>query len=290
VKDESKNYTKDIPFLPSTIETVDYSVYDWLFQTMNLSVNTNTGFKPVPIKWVSAERAYIVKKEKETRDSDGTLQYPLISLERASMIKDPTFKGTAWANLPPVNDVKAGSMTIARIINQDKTSNFANADSKRLRRQINFPRKNKKIVYETISIPMPVYMTVMYNINIRTQYQQQMNEIIQPFVTSPGGINFVLLKRDGHHFEGFIQQNFTTNNNVSNMETKERRFETKIELKVLAHLIGGGKNQESPKLVYRQNAVDFKMPRERIIFSDSPEIKNTSGYIGINNAEGIKKE
>ena len=290
MKDESKNFTKDIPFLPSTIETVDFAVYEWLSKTMDLSTNTNTGFKPVPIKWVSAERAFIVKKEKETRDSDGTVQYPLITLERASMIKDPTFKGTAWGNLPPVKDVKGGSMTIAKIVNQDKTSNFANADTKRVRGQINFPRKNKKVVYETISIPMPVYVTIMYNINIRTQYQQQMNEILQPFITNPGGINFVLLKKDGHHFEGFIQQNYNTNNNVSNMETKERRFETKIELKVLAHLIGGDKNQESPKMVYRQNAVDFVIPRERIVFSDSSEIKNSSGYIGIGSLIGVKKE
>ena len=48
--------------------------------------------------------------------------------------------------------------------------------------QINFPMpKNKKAVYETITIPMPVYIDVNYTISVRTEYQQQMNEVHSTF-------------------------------------------------------------------------------------------------------------
>ena len=40
---------------------------------------------------------------------------------------------------------------------------------------------------------------------------------------------------------------------------------TKIDIKVLGYLIGEGKNQETPKLVYRENAVDVKIGRERVV-------------------------
>ena len=41
---------------------------------------------------------------------------------------------------------------------------------------------NNKIVYESISIPMPVYVDVTYNLILRSEYQQQMNEMLTPFI------------------------------------------------------------------------------------------------------------
>ena len=39
-------------------------------------------------------------------------------------------------------------------------------------------------------------------------------------------------------------------------------------MKVLAYLIGGDKNQDTPKTVIRENAVEVKIGRERTILSD----------------------
>ena len=47
-----------IVFEPSTIETVDMAMFEWLNEEMDLHTTTNRGFKKVPVIWVFAERAY----------------------------------------------------------------------------------------------------------------------------------------------------------------------------------------------------------------------------------------
>ncbi len=48
---------------------------------------------------------------------------------------------------------------------------------------------NNKIVYEELTIPIPVYVTVMYTIVLRTEYQQQMNDLVSPFISVTGNRN-----------------------------------------------------------------------------------------------------
>ena len=272
-----------MPFKPSSLETIDFATFDWINDEMDLFCTTNKGFKKTPLVWVSGERSWQLKDHKNLRDDSGALIFPIMTLERSSMAKDPTKKGAFWGNIDPIQDPKGGSITIARQVNPDKTANFANASAYRKRaglvgnegavggQQINFPskqNKNPKIVYNTITIPMPVYVTIDYVISVRTVYQQQMNELVQPFVTIPGGINYVILKKDGHSYEAFVQQDFTPSNNTTEMGEETRIYETKINLKVLGYIVGADKNFEQPKIVKRENAVEVRIPRERVVLGD----------------------
>tara|TARA_Y100001973_G_scaffold35361_1_gene53269 strand:- start:1668 stop:2537 length:870 start_codon:yes stop_codon:yes gene_type:complete len=259
--------------MPSTIETIDESFYQYINEELNIFSTTNKGWNKVPVIWMSAERSHQIKNNKDLRDANSSLILPAITIERTSMIKDPTKKGIYWAHQPPPHhDNKGGSVVIARRLNQDKTSNFANANAYEKRGQINFPKKNNKVVYQTVTIPMPVYVDITYSLTLRTEYQQQMNEIVTPFITKTGGVNYFVFKKDGHTYEAFIQQDFSQDNNVSNLEAEERKYQTKVDIKVLGYLIGEDKNQDQPKIVVRENAVDYKMPRERVITEDSPEL------------------
>jgi hypothetical protein len=257
--------------MPSTLETIDESFFEYVDQNLNIFSTTNKGWKKVPVIWLSAERSYQIKNNKNLRDKNGSIILPAITVERTSMVKDPSKKGTYYGNIPPVNDEKGGSIVIARKINQDKTSNFANADARRTRGQINFPRPNKKVVYQTVTMPMPVYLDITYSLTLRTEHQQQMNEIVTPFITKTGGINYFAFGKDQHQYEGFIQQDFSQENNVASLEVEERMYQTKIDIKVLGYIIGQDKNQEQPKIVVRENAVEYKMPRERVMLGDIPE-------------------
>lgn len=285
---ETESKIIEISFQPSTIETIDYAVFNWIDKELNISSVTNEGWKKVPVIWASAERAYQSKRSKELRDREGTLNFPLITLERQTLEKDLTKKGSIWANIPQVNDEKGGSIMVARRIQQVKTSNFANADSKKRFQQINFPRKNNKVVYETMSMPLPIYVTVFYQAKIRTNYQQQMNEIVQPFITVPQGINNFIIKHEEHKFECFIDSSYENLSNSSGLESEERFFETVIKLKVLGYLIGQDKNQENPKIIIRENAVEVKMPRERIVFGDILEHTGIGELSGIESLKGQK--
>ncbi len=142
--------------------------------------------------------------------------------------------------------------------------------------QLNFPFANKgKVAYETISMPLPTYVMVDYHVVIRTEYQQQINDIITPFITKTGQINNFFINHEGHKFEGFIQGDFGQDSNVAQLNEEERTYETNIKIKILGYLLGEGPNRERPKITIRENAVEVKIPRERVILGDIPQHDST---------------
>ena len=267
---------KEIEVAPSTLESVDRAAYNWLNDKLDAKTLTNKGFRKVPVQWVAGEKVFQAKNNPSLRDSAGALIMPMITLERTSVVKDPARKGTAYANIPNRSDIKGGAITIARTIKQDKTSNFSNATSKNRTGKINFrTRKKEKVVYETISIPMPVYVEITYKISFRAEYQQQMNEMIQGLITQPGGSNYLTIQENNHSYEAFVQSDFALENSVTDMQG-ERSYETTVDLKVLAALIGNGQNQETPTYARRENAVDVKIIRERAILDPEKSIDKLS--------------
>ncbi len=261
----------EIPFQASTLESVDRALFTWLDETLNLFVTTNKGFKKVPVIWSGAERSFHVKNNKERRDLADRIVLPIIVVKRGSMTKNLSNKGTVWANLKGPQDEKGGVIQLARLIQQDKTRNFAQATSRRLEGDLNFPRPNKKVVYETVTIPIPVYIEMNYEIMLKTEYQQQMNQLVTPFITRPGGANYVILRDEGHTYEMFLDQDFTDGSNIDNLGEEEKTFETTVEARVLGHLIGDDKNEEKPKLVVRENIVEVKISRERVMTGEELE-------------------
>ena len=94
-----QDLTRKLHFEPSTIETIDKSVLNYM-EKLNLFSDSNEGWKKVPIIWASAERAYQIKKNKEIRDSQGMLKFPIISIKRNSLVKDMGSKGVFQGNVP----------------------------------------------------------------------------------------------------------------------------------------------------------------------------------------------
>ena len=276
---------KELEIQPSTIETIDRALFDYIDEELDIFCSTNKGFKKVPFIWAGAERAFQIKHNRELRDVNGWLIYPIMSLERTGITKDLAKRGAYYAAVQNVGDLKGGSMTVARTIKQDKTANFANADSKRLilnavgTGQNNFPRENKKVVYETITVPIPVYLEVTYTLTVMSEYQQQINEMITPFMTKTGAVNYFIIEKDNHRFEVFIDSDYALNNNAAALLEDARGYETKINFRVIGYIMGADKNQEQPKIVRRENAVEVKIPREHVIFGDIPENLHVSGNV-----------
>tara|TARA_Y100000310_G_scaffold139777_1_gene139123 strand:- start:3698 stop:4642 length:945 start_codon:yes stop_codon:yes gene_type:complete len=273
----------EIEFMPSTLETIDRAMLGFIDEELNLSVGTNEGFKKVPVLWVTAERAYQLKQNKDIRDSEETLILPLITINRSNVTKEQDFRGTVYANLYPNSDARGGTITVARSINQKKTAEFQNAHSKRKRgpnknvsnKMLNTNKRNmstQRTVYETITMPLPVWVKVAYEITARTEYQQQLNELITPFLTVPG--NSRMPKRihnEGHYYEIFIEGSLSDGSNKASLGMEHRNYETTINIEVLGYLMGDGDNDEKPKIVRRENAVEFRFARERTILGDIPD-------------------
>tara|TARA_R100000808_G_C2114791_1_gene127783 strand:+ start:163 stop:1098 length:936 start_codon:yes stop_codon:yes gene_type:complete len=281
---------------PSTLETIDFAFYDFVNKRLNLAANTNKGWKKVPIIWATPERAFLSKHKGEPPlfDVDGTVIYPIITIERTSVSKELNRKGSFWgASADFVDPIRGGRIMMSRKIKQDKTRNFAVTQNTKQYKdgenntivngspglQPYFPIKdNKKVVYETLNIPMPVYLTLNYKITVTTEYAQQMNQLLSPFATLGGHINSFAIKRDGHKYEAFLQSDFGAISNVSDLGNDERKFESNLNFEVLGYIIGETPNGERPKIVRRQNAVEVKIPRERVILGDIPDYIDDRGF------------
>ena len=281
--EEVASKLQEIELMPSSLETIDKAMLRFVDEELNLFTTTNDGFKKVPVLWVTAERAFQIKHNKDLRDKEETLILPLITVNRTTTTKEMNYRGTVYANLYPVNDAKGGTITIARTINQKKTAEFQNALANRKygedrnvsSKMLNTNKRNMstaKTVYETITMPIPTWVKVMYQISIRTEYQQQMNELIRPFLTVPGNSRMPKrIEAEGHFYEIFIDGGFANNSNQANIGMEQRNYETDISIEVLGYLIGEGENQERPKIVKRENAVEIKLGRERTIVGDIPD-------------------
>ena len=281
-KDVAKQL-QEIEFMPSSLETIDGAMLRFIDEDLNLSTVTNEGFKKVPVLWVTAERAYQIKNNKDLRDKEETLILPLITVNRSSVTKEPNFRGTVFANLYPVDDARGGTITVARQLNQKKTAEFQNAQANRkygpdrnvASKMLNTNKRNMstaKTVYETITIPLPTWVKVQYEITVRTEYQQQLNELIRPFLTVPGNSRMPRrIENEGHFYEVFIDGGLSNNSNKASLGMEQRNYETTIGIEVLGYLIGEGENQEKPKIVRRENAVEVKIGREKSIFGEIPE-------------------
>ncbi len=255
----------------SSIETIDSAMYRWVDEEKNIFCTTNKGWLKVPVLWSTAERAKQSKGHRELRDASGQIILPVVTVERTGVVKDMARRGPYWANIPP-KDKSKNTLTISRKISPEKTRNFQNADAKKKYGQMNFKTEkvNSKVVYEYTTIPQPIYIDVTYKISIWTEYQQQMKEAAQPFMTTGGGINYDIIEDNGYKYEIFIGDAFAQEDNVSSMEEDERKYQTSIEVKVLGILIGDGPNDETPRATTTQNAVEVKIPREREIIDDIP--------------------
>lgn len=267
---------RDIGMLASTIEDIDYAMTSYVKKDLELTTLTNEGRITVPVLWQSPERAFQIKNEKDLRDDRGALKLPLISIERTGITKDPENKGSYRANIySNEHNGRTGRMVIARRIVEDKTRNFAAAAAMRqlpatTEYQKHFPRINKKIVIQTLSIPIPVYLAVEYNIKLSTEYQQQMNDLVAPFIARTGQINSFVMRRNGHIYEAFIDSTFAHNNNVATLNEEERRFTTDIKIKVLGYLMGEGDSDDREIVKIEENFVEVTFPRETIPLPGEP--------------------
>ncbi len=248
---------------PSKIETVDFAMFEWVKEDMDIHATTNRGFKKVPVIWVSGERSYQIKNHKELRDTEGSLIFPVISVERTAINKDPRRRGSLQAFLPPINKHNNFTLYTHGKINQDKTSKFASTNAKRTYKQDNFRFKNENVVEDSYFVKSPTYVDMTYVITLRAEYQQQMNEMLQPFITKTGNINSFFVKKDGHHYEAFIQQDFSFSNNISSVEQEERIYQTTITINVLGHLNGQGPNDDGPKVYKQEGVAKVKITGER---------------------------
>ena len=81
-----------------------------------------------------------------------------------------------------------------------------------------------------------------------------------------------MISHNRNMYEAFLEDNYSSANNISSYELDEKKYETSINIKVLGYLIGDGKNQKQPMVVRRENPVQIRFLRERVIVGDIDDV------------------
>ena len=80
------------------------------------------------------------------------------------------------------------------------------------------------------------------------------------------------MRRNGHLYEAFIDQGFTHNNNVANLQQEERMFTSEITIKVLGYLVGEGASDDRPIVRVDENVVEYQFPSESEVPTNMPTL------------------
>jgi hypothetical protein len=261
----------------SNQETVDYAVLSWLDETLNIHADSNTGFKKVPVIWLTSERAHQIKVSRELRQPESdALIFPLISIKKDAMEKTEASKrpipGNIFRKKQKGVDQPMNQFYIGKKMNQDKTRNFARATSLRLNApDENFPiPKNQRVVYKRYYVPLPIYYNFNYSINLRADYQSQLNQILQPFAVYSNNINTFMIHSRNHKYEAFFD-GITLEDNIAALAEEEKRYEATVKLRVLGYITGRGVNDNIGDFSVVENQVKIRFPKEHVIVGDLNE-------------------
>jgi hypothetical protein len=259
---------------PTTIETVDQAVYDYFDKKLAIRAETEKGRKRVQCIFATGERWKLIRKN-NFRDENGTLILPLISIRRFDIDRTPGFGGMAQ-EVPEV--------VVSSVIHP-KTSVLQNAiDARKEKGYFSYTRKNK-VVREYFTIPYPDFATVYYEIAIWTQYQSQMNEILERiFYAYDHRDSFVMPvdydgdkpKGNSYYFVGFREGNVTPQENTQDFTDQERIIKYVYNIKTPAYFMldpddealshgknMGEKGSDGKKVVYKkQNSIDIELKEE----------------------------
>ena len=260
-------------FRPSTLEDIDTALLNFVNNDLNIFCDTNDGFQKVPVIFASPERAYQIKDDPNLRPNGRTLEYPLISIVRGGLINNPENKGKYGVYIPPYFGFykKGGTIPIARRVNQEKSSERANLTAKKRFNQSTFPFDNQKVVYDTLYIPMPTYVEITYEIKLISDFQQQMNQMIEALMGTFSTPVAFKIEHEGNVYEAFGDETFTNEGNNAGLDVNERIFKSATTITVLGYIIGSNKNDDVPTVIVRESAAEVTIGRERVVLGDEPE-------------------
>lgn len=259
---------------PVTLETVDTAVVDYFDKRLDIHVETERGRNKISTIFATGERWSLIRDNKGLRDENGTLILPLISVRRTMVDRTPGMRSMGQ---------ETPFITIKKEIHP-KTSNIQNLAN--TRRISGFPQAKKPPVYEYLTIPFPDFATVYYEIIIWTQYQTQMNEILEKiFYNYDHMDSFVMpVEYDGHkrkgnsyYFVGFRDGNVVPQSNVEEFTDTERIIKYSYSIKVPVYLMLDPKDEtlaygkkkstsskdDGSKVVYKsQSTIEVKLKEE----------------------------
>jgi len=272
----ANNFYKDkqgrYPIKSIGIEDVDQAVVDYFDKKIAMTVEVERGRKKVPVVFASGERWKMIRDHRGLRDDNGTLILPLMTVRRTNIDRTRGFGGLAQ---------ETPFITISQNIHS-KTGNLQNILNLRKRSGFLGVPKKDKVVREYITLPFPDFATIFYEISIWTQYQTQMNEILEKIFHNYDWHNSFVMpvdydgkepKGNGYYFVGFRDGDIVSQSNFEEFTDQERIIKYSYGIKTPVYFmfdlkdetLSYGKDEDRRKIVFKQqNAVNIKLKEEVI--------------------------
>ncbi len=266
------------------IRTVDQAVVDYFDRKLQLTVDAGEDIrKKVPVIFASPERWKAIDEDKGFRDENGTLILPLISIRRTDISREKGFGGMG---------IETSYITVTKRQNP-KTPMFQSLQEQR--RTNGFPKaKESQQVLDILTIPFPDFCQFTYEITIWTQYQNQMNDILEKiFYNFDYSDSFVMpvtyegvgkstQGNKGYYFVGFRDGDFLSQSNLEEFTDSERLIRYSYAIRVPVYLIlspddealaygrdkGSDTSNNAPLVYQQQTSVDIQLTEKDAKLSD----------------------
>lgn len=258
-------------FQISTLENIDAAIFEYIDEKLNIFSNTDEGFKKVPVLFSSPERSFFSKNMKDNREQNqAALKYPIISISQKNIRKPKAKEASLQGNVFSPNPF-AQAIPVYIKINEEKTGDRANADSKRYAGTLNSKKiETKRTIYNIYKIPVPTFIEIDYSISIITNFKTQMNEILSIFIKSSRNANWFKLIRNGHGYECFYEENFNNESNTDDFTEQERKYEYNFVIKAKGYIHVGEENEIEPHIFKVENQPEIIFKGELIMSGEIP--------------------
>lgn len=158
-----------------TIYDVDYAIISYLRDIIQPQVVEHEKIIDVPIKYASGEKWSSVRARGYMLDQSGKLMTPVIAVRRNSITERDTLKklDVNW-NPPSTNDYARNTLTFqSKYTRKNQYDRFSVTQN---------TRPSRELYVSSI----PEYIDVSYELAIWTQYNEQMNSVIEQIMPTGG--------------------------------------------------------------------------------------------------------
>ena len=158
-----------------TIYDVDYAIISYLRDVIQPQVIEHEKIIDVPIKYASGEKWSSVRARGYMLDQSGKLMTPVIAVRRNSITERDTLKklDANW-NPPSTNEYARNTLTFqSKYTRKNQYDRFSIT-------------QNTQPSRELYISSIPEYIDVSYELSIWTQYNEQMNSVIEQIMPTGG--------------------------------------------------------------------------------------------------------
>lgn len=222
------------------IEDVDRAMFRLFNEDLPFYYTQGEAMKRIPCVFAGGERAMILRKKEPLRDRQGALVLPLVSILRNGI--DQTADkgiGPGTGSITLRKKIAQEDRIFKRLSNQNNLRNQDNTVGSTGEGSASLDLTNKN-VYEIITMPNPRFFKATYEITFWAQYLQQMNSIIEAFITSYNNStarSFKIETNKGYWFVATVESGLSDSNNFDGYQDDERLIKTSITMSVTGYII-----------------------------------------------------